>query len=245
MKKTSKKILSALLTIYLGMMILGTLIISSIAISIKNMSLILFVGANYILTGLLSFIALLLLGNFKKINIFMNKNRKQKVRIAWISSILVFLFLGTMPLWAKNVKSTEVGDEANSFIKVNDNETLNEKEVAETDENKELDKKEEENNEEQAINSTPEFKSAIGNLYTGVTLYAEENGQMEPYFTVVDKGEDVSNTGGEIIKNGVLVKEISSGDTYWKDVDRMIKDSKSDKSYIIKYYVKSDDPYLP
>ena len=90
-----------------------------------------------------------------------------------------------------------------------------------------------------------EFKSAIGNLYTGVTLYAEEKGQMEPYFTVLDKGKNVKNPGGSVIKNGVLVKEITSGDTYWKDVDRMIKDSTSSESYIIKYYVKSDDQYLP
>ena len=108
----------------------------------------------------------------------------------------------------------------------------------------ELAKQEENKNEELTINDS-EFKSAIGNLYTGVTLYAEENGQMEPYFTVIKKGENVSNPGSSLIKNGVLVKEITSGDTYWKDVDKMIKDSLSDEQYIIKYYVKKDDPCLP
>ena len=109
----------------------------------------------------------------------------------------------------------------------------------------ELAKQEEEiKNEESTINDS-EFKSAIGNLYTGVTLYAEENGQMEPYFIVLDRGKNVSNPGASVIKNGVLVKEIHSGDTYWKDVDKMIKDSFSDEQYIIKYYVKKDDPYLP
>ena len=108
----------------------------------------------------------------------------------------------------------------------------------------EEEKKQEENkNEESTINDS-EFKSAIGNLYTGVTLYAEENGYMKPYFTVVKKGKNVSNPGSSLIKNGVLVKEITSGDTYWKDVDKMIKDSISDEKYIIKYYVKKDDPYL-
>ena len=42
----------------------------------------------------------------------------------------------------------------------------------------------------------------------------------------------------------MLVKEISTGDTYWKDVDVMIKNSLSNDSYVIKYFVKSDDPFL-
>ena len=55
--------------------------------------------------------------------------------------------------------------------------------------------------------------------------------------------KNVNNDGGELIKNGVLVKEISTGDTYWKDVDVMIKNSLSNDSYVIKYFVKSDDPF--
>ena len=145
-------------------------------------------------------------------------------------------------------KAEEVKKKQEELAKAEE-EKKKQEELAKAEEEKkkqeELDKAEEENkNEESTINDS-EFKSAIGNLYTGVTLYAEENGHMEAYFTVVKKGKNVSNPGSSLIKNGVLVKEITSGDTYWKDVDKMIKDSLSDEQYIIKYYVKKDDPYLP
>ena len=81
-------------------------------------------------------------------------------------------------------------------------------------------------------------------MYTGVILYSQENNDMVPCFEVLDKQKNVNNDGGELIKNGVLVKEISTGDTYWKDVDVMIKNSLSNDSYVIKYFVKSDDPFL-
>lgn len=89
-----------------------------------------------------------------------------------------------------------------------------------------------------------DFKSAVGNFYTGVTLYAIEKGKMEPYFSIVNTGDNVRNPGGTIIKRGILVKEISSGDVYWKDRDRIIKDSSSTEEYVVKYYMKIDDPYL-
>ncbi len=99
-------------------------------------------------------------------------------------------------------------------------------------------------NSNENIDEGKEFISAIGNMYTGVILYSQENNDMVPCFEVLDKQKNVNNDGGELIKNGVLVKEISTGDTYWKDVDVMIKNSLSNDSYVIKYFVKSDDPFL-
>jgi len=83
-----------------------------------------------------------------------------------------------------------------------------------------------------------EYISAVGNLYEGVVLYIEEDGQMVPAFSVLEIKSNIKNDDGTLIQNGVLVKEIDTDKTYWKDVDRMIKDS-------IYYYVKRDDPHLP
>lgn len=89
-----------------------------------------------------------------------------------------------------------------------------------------------------------EFINAAENLYNGVTIYAEEDEHMEPYFTVLDIQKNVSNPGADMIENAVKVKEIPSGDIYWKDIDRMKQDFISNEKGIIKYYVKSNDSYL-
>lgn len=266
MKVRNKKILSVLLKIYLGLMIFGTVMYIIMAIIMKNIAIMLVLGSTSIFTGILSFIALLLLGNFENINIFKSKNKKEKKRIAWISTIVIFLFMEIIMIYSVKLEANKSIESASSnevlFEDKSKEEKVKQEELAKQEEEKkkqeelakqeeekkkqeELAKQEEENKRQESTINDSEFKSAIGNLYTGVTLYAEENGQMEPYFTVLDIGENVSNPGSEVIKKGVLVKEIHSGDIYWKDINRMIKDSMSNEEYIIKYYVKSNDPYLP
>lgn len=272
-KKVIKLIYKVLVILYSLFIILGILVPSEIYVTaqdklinkIQSISM-------FVLTVPLLFFIGGIFGCFNKFKILSNRKLKFKISTIFISTLISFILIGVMfnitsskyseeyvqimkerTLEKEKKKQEELAKAEEEKKKQEElakaeEEKNKQEELAKAEEEKkkqeELAKQEENKNEELTINDS-EFKSAIGNLYTGVTLYAEENGQMEPYFTVIKKGENVSNPGSSLIKNGVLVKEITSGDTYWKDVDKMIKDSLSDEQYIIKYYVKKDDPCLP